>query len=260
MKRATAIGRRSRSYLMPPSPSEWLPPGHLAYLHAGDVVETLEHQRDRACGTGQGLARRSGRYPPRLMVAIMLYGYAIGIVSSRRLARADANEDVAFRVIVGEAHPSFTTMNQCLPRPPRRVSQAVRGGLALVPADRLGQPRARGYRWLQDIKANVSKHKAMSYDRMQQSETRIEQEVDAIARAAEADAAEDAQYGAGKMPEDVPAELRRREDRLAQIAAQGRIRRGSGTGASRRTARAGGASSVTRLPTRRSRRASAPPR
>jgi transposase len=203
-----------QSYLMPPSPSEWLPPGHLAYFML-DVVETLDiSEIERAVQAKDWRGERP--YPPRLMVAIMLDGYAIGIVSSRRLARA-TYEDVAFRVIVGEAHPSFTTINQF------RLDHL--GAFRKLFAEVLRLCRRAGLVSLghvaidgSKIKANASKHKAMSYDRMQQSETRIQQEVDEIlARAAEADAAEDAQYGAGKMPEDVPAELRRREDRLARI-------------------------------------------
>ena len=163
-----------QSYLMPPSPSEWLPPGHLAYFML-DVVETLDiSEIERAVQAKDWRGERP--YPPRLMVAIMLYGYAIGIVSSRRLARA-TYEDVAFRVIVGEAHPSFTTINQF------RLDHL--GAFRKLFAEVLRLCRRAGLVSLghvaldgSKIKANASKHKAMSYDRMQQSETRIQQEVD----------------------------------------------------------------------------------
>ncbi|HSS00116.1 MAG TPA: IS1182 family transposase [Kofleriaceae bacterium] len=203
-----------QSYLLPPSPTEWLPQGHLAYFLL-DVAETIDiGEIERAVQAKDWRGERP--YPPRLMVALLLYGYAIGIVSSRRIARA-TYEDVAFRVIAGDAHPSFTTINQFrldhlgafrkLFVEVLRLCQ--RAGLVS-----LGHVAIDGSK----IKANASKRKAMSYERMQQSEARLEQEVDAILdQAAAADAAEDAQYGAGEMPADLPAELHRREDRLARI-------------------------------------------
>ncbi len=203
-----------QSYLMPPSPTEWLPPGHLAFFVI-DVVESLDiSEIERAVQAKDWRGERP--YPPRLMVALLLYGYATGVVSSRRIARA-THEDVAFRVIAGEAHPSFTTINQF------RLDHL--GAFRKLFAEVLRLCRRAGLVSLGNvaidgtkIKANASKRKAMSYDRMQQSETRLAQEVDEIlARAAEADAAEDAQYGAGQTHEDLPAELHRREDRLARI-------------------------------------------
>ncbi len=203
-----------QSYLMPPSPTEWLPQGHLAYFML-DVVETLDiGDIERAVQAKDWRGERP--YPPRLMVALLLYGYSVGTVSSRRIARA-TYEDVAFRVIAGEAHPSFTTINQF------RLDHL--GAFRQLFAEVLRLCRRAGLVSLghvaidgSKIKANASKRKAMSYERMQQSEARIQQEVDDIlSRAAEADAAEDAEYGAGQMPEDVPAELHRREDRLARI-------------------------------------------
>ena len=203
-----------QSYLMPPSPMEWLPQGHLAYFVL-DLVETLDIEEiERAVQSKDWRGERP--YPPRLMIALLLYGYCVGIVSSRRIARA-TYEDVAFRVIAGEAHPSFTTINQF------RLDHL--GAFRKLFAEVLRLCRRAGLVSLghvaidgSKIKANASKRKAMSYERMQQSEARIQQEVDDIlARAAEADAAEDAEYGAGQMPEDIPAELHRREDRLARI-------------------------------------------
>ena len=98
-----------QSYLMPPSPTEWLPAGHLVYFLL-DVVETLSiGEVERAIAAKD--ARGERPYPPRLMVALLLYGYSTGVVSSRAIARA-THEDVAFRVIAGNAHPAFTTINQ----------------------------------------------------------------------------------------------------------------------------------------------------
>jgi transposase len=201
-------------YLMPPSPAEWLPEGHLAYFIL-DLVETLDIGAiERVVQAKDPRGERP--YSPRLMVSLLLYGYAIGVVSSRQIARA-TYEDVPFRMIAGEAHPAFTTINQFRLdhlAAFRALFQEVlrlcrRAGLV-----NLGHVAIDGSK----IKANASKRKAMSYERMQQAEARLEQEVDAIlAHAAEVDAAEDAEYGVGAMPEDLPAELRRREDRLARI-------------------------------------------
>lgn len=203
-----------QSYLMPPSPTEWLPRGHLAYFVL-DVAETLDiGEIERAVQAKDWRGERP--YPPRLMVALLLYGYAIGIVSSRRIARA-TYEDVAFRVIAGDAHPSYTTINQFrldhLGAFRKLFVEVLhlcqRAGLVS-----LGHVAIDGSK----IRANASKRKAMSYERMQQSEARLQQEVDAIlAQAAATDEAEDAQYGTGEMPADLPAELHRREDRLARI-------------------------------------------
>lgn len=203
-----------QSYLMPPSPTDWLPEGHLAYFVL-DLVETLDvNEIERAVQAKDPRGERP--YPPRLMVALLLYGYAVGVVSSREIARATYG-DVAFRVIAGGAHPSFTTINQFRLdhlATFRKLFQEIlrlcrRAGLV-----HFGHVAIDGSK----IKANASKRKAMSYDRMQQTEARLEQEVDDIlARAAAADAAEDAKYGVGEMPEDLPAELRRRQDRLTRI-------------------------------------------
>jgi len=159
-----------QSYLLPPSPTEWLPQGHLAYFLL-DVAETIDIEEiERAVQAKDWRGERP--YPPRLMVALLLYGYAIGIVSSRRIARA-TYEDVAFRVIAGDAHPSFTTINQFrldhlgafrkLFVEVLRLCQ--RAGLVS-----LGHVAIDGSK----IKANASKRKAMSYERMQQSEARTD--------------------------------------------------------------------------------------
>src|SRR5580704_10749372 len=97
------------AFLLPPSPTEWLPEGHLAYFLL-DVVGTLDLGKiERVVQAKDWRGERP--YAPQLMVTLLLYGYATGVMSSRRIARA-TYEDVAFRVIAGEAHPAFTTINQ----------------------------------------------------------------------------------------------------------------------------------------------------
>ena len=98
-----------QAYLLPPSPTEWLPEQHLVYFVL-DVVERLDLDTIEAA-----IAKKDPRgerpYSPRLMVALLIYGYCVGIFSSRKLAKA-TYEDVAFLVLAGGAHPYFTSINQ----------------------------------------------------------------------------------------------------------------------------------------------------
>jgi transposase/IS5 family transposase len=203
-----------QSYLLPPSPSDWLPEGHLVYFIL-DLVEGLDlGEIERPMQAKDSRGERS--YSPRMMTALLLYGYATGVFSARRIARATV-EDVAFRVLAGGEHPHFTTVNEF-----RAVHRAALGNLfgqvlrecqsaGLV---KLGHVAIDGTK----MKANASKHKAMSYDRLKKSEARIAAEVEALlARAEAVDAAEDELYGVGQEPQDLPAELQRREGRLAKI-------------------------------------------
>ena len=99
----------TQSFLLPPSPMDWLPEGHLAFFIL-DVVGQLDlstftddiQEKD---------ARGTQPYAPQMMVALLLYGYCLGVYSSRRLERA-TYEDVGFRVLAGGQHPHFTTINQ----------------------------------------------------------------------------------------------------------------------------------------------------
>lgn len=206
----------SQSYLLPPSPSEWLPEGHLVYFVL-DLVEGLDLSAiERKLQAKDPRGERS--YAPRMMTALLVYGYATGVFSSRRIARA-TYEDVGFRVLAANEHPHFTTVHAFHSMHREALAalfyQVLRtcqkAGLA-----KLGQVAIDGTK----MKANASKHKAMSHERMLKDEARLKAEIEALlARAANADAAEDAEYGVGKEPEDVPAELQRREDRLAKIRA-----------------------------------------
>jgi transposase len=204
----------TQSFLLPPSPLEWLPEGHLAYFVL-DVAQGLDlAEIEGAIQAKDGRGERP--YPPAMMVALLVYGYCVGVFSSRRLARA-TYEDVAFRVLAGGEHPHFTTVNQfrldhreALAKLFVQVLRLCRkAGLV-----KLGHVAFDGSK----VAANASKHKAMSYKRMQEEERRLEAEVKALlARADEADRREDAQYGVGQSPEDLPEELQRRESRLSRI-------------------------------------------
>ena len=203
-----------QSFLLPPSPREWLPEGHLAY-YVLDLVEELdlgEIERE--------LQRKDARgerpYSPRMMTALLLYGYAIGVFSSRKIERA-TYDDVAFRVLAASEHPHFTTINEFRARHRAAFANFFHQVLEVCMSAglvKLGHVAIDGTR----MKANASKHKAMSYDRMQKEDARLKAEIEALLqRAEQVDAEEDALYGVGKQPEDLPAELQRREGRRAKI-------------------------------------------
>ena len=202
-----------QSLLLPPDVREWLPEGHLAH-HVSDLVDGLDLTAFYALYEGDG--RRNAPYEPRMMVKVLLYAYATGVFSSRRVARK-LEEDVGFRVLAAGNFPQHRTLCEFRRRHLEdfqalfvevvRLAQEL--GLA-----RLGKLSIDGTK----VRANASKRKAMSYDRMQAEEQRLESEVEALLRQADAvDEAEDSRLGAEVRGDDLPAELRRREERLAAI-------------------------------------------
>jgi transposase len=206
----------TQPFLMPPSPLEWLPEGHLA-LFVLDLVGQLQLDAIEA-----ELQRKDPRgerpYPPRMMVALLLYAYATGVFSSRKIARA-TYEDVAMRVLAAGEHPHFSRISQFRLAHRDALAGLFQQVLALCQKAglvQLGHIAIDGAK----IKANASKHKAMSHERMLATEARLAQEVEQLLQRAEAtDTAEDAQHGVGRDAEDLPAELQRREDRLAKLRA-----------------------------------------
>jgi len=215
------MGKRFRTdhldqaLLLPPSLHDWLPEGHLARFIA-DVTEELDLGLIYRSyeGDGRGLAA----YQPAMMVRLLLYGYCLGVVSSRKMERA-THEDVAFRYLSADTHPDHDTIAAFRKRHLDALAglfvQALRlcqkAGLV-----KLGHVAIDGTK----IKANASKHKAMSYERMNETEQRLEQEVEELLRrAAAVDEAEDALYGKGKRGDELPEELARRESRLKRIRA-----------------------------------------
>jgi transposase len=200
--------------LLPPSLQEWLPEGHLARFVA-DVVDTLDLAAIYA-----GYARKDGRgqagYHPVLMVRLLIYGYCTGLVSSRRMERA-THEDVPLRYLAADQHPDHDTIAAFRQEHLTSLSQLFVQVLRLCQAAglvKLGHVALDGTR----IKANASKHKAMSYGRMEETEKKLEAEVEALlAEAARVDAEEDGKYGKGKRGDELPAELARRESRLKKI-------------------------------------------
>jgi transposase len=213
------MGKRFRTdhldqgLLLPPSLHDWLPEGHLARFIA-DVVEELDLKAVYQSYTGDG--RGLAAYQPSMMIRLLVYGYCLGVVSSRKIERA-THEDVAFRFLSADTHPDHDTVATFRKRHLEALAglfvQVLQlcGKAGLV---KLGHVAIDGTK----IKANASKHKAMSYDRMNETEQRLRQEVEELLRrAAEVDEAEDAQYGKGKRGDELPAELARRESRLKKI-------------------------------------------
>ena len=204
----------TQSFLLPPSPLDWLPDGHLA-LFILDVIRELDLEDIHA--KYQAKDHRGTRsHNPWMMTALLLYAYCIGMPSSRRIERA-THEDVAFRVIAGGAHPDHTRISEF-----RRENLAELAGLfvqALLLCREAGLVKL-GHVALDGTKvdANASKHKAMSYERMSQTEARLRAEIDSLLAGAEkADQEEDALHGKGRRGDEVPEELRRREERLKRI-------------------------------------------
>ena len=200
--------------LMPPDMREWLPEGHLA-LFVSDVVDEL----DLSAIVGhyeRGDGRGRPPYHPLMMVKLLVYGYCIGRVSSRKMEKATF-DDVAFRVLACNHHPDHDSIAEF-----RKIHLRELAGLfvqVLKMCERaglvkLGHVAIDGSK----LRANASKHKAMSYDRMCEKEEQLAAEVEHLLRAAaETDAAEDERYGKGVRGDELPAELARRESRLLKI-------------------------------------------
>jgi len=200
--------------LLPPDMQEWLPEGHLARFLL-DVISELDLSAIERVYEAKDSRGRAG-YHPAMMVALLIYAYCVGKPSSRRIERA-TYEDVAFRVLSGDQHPDHDSIaafrKQHLGALAGLFTQVLKlcqkAGLV-----KLGHIAIDGTK----IKANASKHKAMSYERMSETEKKLEQEVQALLEeAARVDAEEDAIHGKGKRGDELPEELKRRESRLAKI-------------------------------------------
>lgn len=199
---------------MPQSPTEWLPENHLGFF----ILEILDQLDLKAIERKvQSTDPRGERpYSPRMMTALLLYGYTVGVFSSRKIEQA-THGDVAFRMLAGGEHPHFTTVNSF-----RDAHRDALAGLFQQVLDlcmsaglvKLAHVAIDGTK----IKANASKHKAMSAERMEQAERKLTDEIEALLAKAEAvDAAEDAEYGVGKPEPGLKAEWARREGRREKI-------------------------------------------
>jgi len=202
-----------QTLLLPPSPRDWLPEGHLAYF-ISDTVDSLDLGAFYEPYEGDG--RRNSPFDPRMMVKVLLYGYATGTFSSRKLAKK-LHEDVAYRVLGCENFPAHRTIaefrQQHLLAFQKLFVQVVRIAKT-VGLVKLGTVAIDGTK----VKASASKHKAMSYGRMQKEEQRLLSEIESLtSRASQTDSQEDALYGEESSGEEIPEELKHREQRLKKI-------------------------------------------
>jgi len=200
-------------YLLPPSLREWLPRNHLAHF-ISDVVDELA--LDAIMRAYSDDDRGQPPYHPAMMVKILLYAYCAGTPSSRKIERK-THEDVAFRFLAAGHHPDHDTIASF-----RKTHLHAMRDLflqVLVLCREAGLVRA-GHVSLDGtkVKANASKHKAMSYARMTDKEKELEREVKRLLEEAEAvDAEEDRLYGKGVRGDELPEELGFREARLRKI-------------------------------------------
>lgn len=199
--------------LLPPSLRDWLPENHLAYF-VSDVVDQLDLSAIYVVYERE--LRGQPPYDPRMMTKLLVYGYCVGVYSARKIQQRLV-EDVAFRVLAAGNEPDFRTISDFRKIHLRALEGLFEQVLKIVletGAMKLGRVALDGTK----IKANASKHKAMSYDRMKDQEKLIRAQVkEMLARAEATDAEEDARYGKDKRGDELPAELQRRETRLKRI-------------------------------------------
>jgi transposase len=202
-----------QAFLLPPSPADWLPKDHVAFfikdivgqLDLAAMVRVYDHPK------GGALA-----YHPQMMVALLVYAYSQGITSSRKIERK-TYEDVAFRVLAAGQHPDHSRISEF-----RRVHLKALADLFVQVLKlcrkagmvKLGHVSLDGTK----VKANASKHKAMSYGRMNEDEQKLQARVNELLRQAEkADAEEDREEGAGRKKSDLPEDLQHAQTRLERI-------------------------------------------
>ena len=202
-------------FLLPPVLQDWLPEDHPAAF-ISEVVDVALDLTPILATYETGDGRGQPPYHPALLVKLLLYGYCTGKPSSRQIEQA-TYEEIPYRVLAANQHPDHDTIaafrQTHLPALAALFAQVLqlcqRAGLV-----QLGHVALDGTKVL----ANASKHKAMSYGRMAEAERKLEHEIAALlAEAQRVDAAEDAQYGQGRRGNELPAELARRESRLAKI-------------------------------------------
>jgi transposase len=199
--------------LLPPDLASWLPAGHLARL----VDDLVEHTLDLSLiYASYKESRGAPPYHPKLLLKLLLYGYAVGIFSSRRMERA-AQELVPCRYLTADQQPDHWTISEFRRRHLGTVKDLFGQVLEVCQEAglvKLGHVALDGTK----IKANASKHKAMSYGRVRERESEYEKIVEGwLQRAEEIDQAEDAEFGKDRRGDELPEELQRAETRLRKL-------------------------------------------
>ena len=221
MVRMKKIATRFKPYcpdqilLLPPDMRQWLPEGDLAYFImdiVGEVDLSAIYNAYSRCRAGQP------PYDPRMMTSLLLYAYCVGVPSSRKIEAATYNQ-IPFRVLTADQHPDHDTIADF-----RKTHLKALAGLFVdvlrlcqkAGLARLGHISLDGTK----VKANASKHKAMSYGRMEKTIQQLEAEVKQLLEEAQTiDENEAAKYGKGKRIDEIPKELQRRQERIAKIKA-----------------------------------------
>lgn len=225
MRRFCGVAKTFRPYLpeqdllLPPSLRDWLPEDHLAYF-VSDVVDQLDLSGVESVYEQED--RGQPPYHPRMMTKLLVYGYCAGVFSSRKIEKSLV-ENVGFRVLAAGNQPDFRTISDFR----KRHLQALEGLFEQVlkmtleaGAMKLGRVALDGSK----VKANASKHKAMSYGRMKEKQKQLREEVrELLARAEAVDAEEDARYGKNQRGDELPAELRRRKTRIQRLRKAQRV-------------------------------------
>lgn len=202
-------------HLFPPSPKDWLPESHLAYF-VSDTVDELDLRPFMSKYTDREDGRGSLAYHPRMLLKALIYAYAVGLFSSRRIA-AGLEDLIALRYLSGGNRPSHRTISRFRQENIERFEQifvdvvrvAKRAGMI-----KLGTVAIDGTK----IQANASKHKAMSYGRMREEDEKLRGQIKRLTEIARGvDEAEDKEFGPDFRGDELPAELQRRKDRKAKI-------------------------------------------
>ena len=214
------MGKRFKSYcpdqsfLLPPSLRDWLPEGHLAYF-LSDLVDELDLSQVYAAYRPADSAGQPA-FHPGMMTKLLLYAYCVGVASSRKI-EAKTYEDVAFRVLAAGDHPDHDTICEFRSRHMEALSRLFvqvllvcrRAGLVKLGHVALDSTK---------VKANASKHKAMSYGGMCEAEKELEAQVrQLLEEARRSDQQDDRRYGKGRRGDELPEELRFRQKRLEKI-------------------------------------------
>ena len=198
--------------LLPPSLRDWLAESHLVYF-VSDVVDHLDLSAIHAVYEKE--KRGQPPYDPRLMTKLLVYGYCTGVFSSRRIQKR-IQEDIPFKVLAAGNEPDFRTISDFRKIHLESLKNMFEQVLAMAlecGSIKLGKVSLDGTK----LKANASKHKAMSYGRMIDKQQQLKEEVKQLLEQAEAaDEAEDREYG-DRRGDELPEELWRRETRLAKI-------------------------------------------
>ena len=206
-----------QSHLFPPSPRDWMPEGHLVFF-ISETVDELDLEAFYAKFSKRANDRGNLAYEPRMLLKVLIYSYSVGVFSSRKIA-AGIEDLVALRYLAAGNQPGHRTMARF-----RRDNAAhfaeVFGQIVKVAREAglvdLGTLAIDGSR----VKANASKHKAMSYGRMKSQDKRLKKEIEKIIDLAEGiDAAEDEKFGPDFRGDELPKELQNRTTRRAKIRA-----------------------------------------